>query len=710
MKYYTNFNPCKFNTYIDKKSKKKKNWDFECDDILTLDIEVSSAWITEDGSVIPYHPYEQEVYWNKLTPISLCYIWQFSFNDEVYFGREFKDFLTVLDKLPKNIHFIIYVHNLGYEFTFLQNIFHWEEVFARDSYKVMKCTPLEYPNIEFRCSLFLTRLSLESWGIEIGLPKMVGDLNYDISDITGRTRTPLTPLTEQEMGYCQRDCEVVYKGILKYLGRYKHIDKIPLTQTGEVRKVLKAKIRNDKKTYRKLLKLIPQTPRMYKIMEQTFAGGYTHANFINAGITFKKENDNLPLGYGVAYDFCSSYPAVMVSEKYPMTPFTSDRFNKDRIDEYAYLIKIRFEDMECKTYNHYISYNKAFDFAKDEKGKDIVDIDNGRIINAKGFSIWITELDWKIITKTYKGKYKVLECYSSKKGYLPTCIVEAVLEFYNKKTQYKDVEGYEDIYMQNKQFLNSIFGCEVQKLTPDEIVYDNTLWTKITATREDIRKQIEDLQTNNKGRTYTAYQWGVWITAYGRYNLWKCMQHKEGNKKVDEDVIYCDTDSLKICDEYDFNWYNNEIDEKMKKACEYHNIDFNLTRPKSPDGKERPLGRFEREDDWIEFKTLGAKRYCYRGKKDGKLHLTVSGINKKAVDCLNDDIENFNEETVFDKDNPSVSKKLIIHNNNQPSVIWNEGYDDEYFSEDRYGIVMRPTSYSISIADEYAFLIGLSIC
>lgn len=700
MKNFNTFKVNDFNIYVDNKKNKNKNWEFECDDILTLDIETSSAWIDDDGKVIPYHPFEKESYWNSKIPISLCYIWQFSFNETVYYGRDFKDFLKVLDKLPKNIHFIIWVHNLSFEFEFLQNILHWKDVFARDSHKMMKAISYEYPNIEFRCTLFLTRLSLESWGKKIGLPKMVGDLDYV------KIRTPKTKLTEKELGYCARDCEVVYQGILKFREKYKHICKIPLTQTGEVRKVLKDKLRKDKSAQRKIISLLPKDANMYEIMVEAFAGGYTHANYINSGIAWCK--DNLPNKYGVAYDFCSSYPTVMVCKKYPMTPFQKDVYDKNKIDEFAYLLKVKFTDITPKTYNHYISFSKAFDFEVDEKGKPIVILDNGRIISSKGFTMWLTELDLEIIKKTYNGKMKILECYSSRKGYLPKPIIEAVLEFYVNKTQYKDVEGFEDIYQQSKQYLNSIFGCCVQRMVPDEIIYKDGSWSKIEANSAKIQEEIESLRNDNKGRSYCAYQWGVWITAYGRYNLWKCMTYKDGDRSVDEDVIYSDTDSLKILDEYDFSWYNKEVDEEMKKACDFYGLDYALTRPKDPKGVEHPLGHFEREDDWIEFKTLGAKRYVYRTKKDGVLHLTVSGINKEAVACLEDDINNFDDEFEFDKDNENVKKKFIIHTSEQPSVIWQKGEYDEWKSDDRYGIVMRNTGYSMGIADEYALLIGLS--
>ena len=41
----------------------------------------------------------------------------------------------------------------------------------------------------------LTRLSLATWGEQLGVAKMVGDLDYD------KLRTPLTKLTDKELKY-----------------------------------------------------------------------------------------------------------------------------------------------------------------------------------------------------------------------------------------------------------------------------------------------------------------------------------------------------------------------------------------------------------------------------------------------------------------------------------------------------------------------------
>ena len=104
-----------------------------------------------------------------------------------------------------------------------------------------------------------------------------------------------------------------------------------------------------------------------------------------------------------------------------------------------------------------------------------------------------------------------------------------------------------------------------------------------------------------------------------------------------------DTDSIFVLGKHDFSWYNEEITNKIKKSCEINELDFSRTRPKTPKGIEKPLGIFDSEDSCNEFITLGAKRYVERRDSDNKLHLTVSGINKGAVELLEDNIENFKD-------------------------------------------------------------------
>lgn len=51
--------------------------------------------------------------------------------------------------------------------------------------------------------------------------------------------------------------------------------------------------------------------------------------------------------------------------------------------------------------------------------------------------------------------------------------------------------------------------------------------------------------------------------------------------------------------------------------------------PKDVKGKTRMLGVFDHDADYKEFITQGAKKYAYRDKKYGEIHITVSGVPKE---------------------------------------------------------------------------------
>lgn len=672
----------KYNTYIKRAYSKKQgnSKSIYSDDILTFDIEVSSAWI-ENGKVISYETGKDSEYWNSLEPICISYLWQFSFNDKVYYGRELREFEEVLKDIPNDINIIIWVHNLAYEFHFLINFLKWKTVFARTPHKPMKAIPLDYPNIEFRCSYVLTRLSLRTWGLELGTFKD-SPIDYEL------LRTPKTPLTEEELHYGEQDCIVVYKGIQTYLKRYGHMRDIPLTQTGTVRQVVKDMLTSDPEYVKFIKKLVPQSAGEYKRLMDVFSGGYTHAN--------KKYSGVAQQGYIEHYDFASSYPTVMVAEKYPMGKwidityknFPGEETFKDR----AYIFNLEFTDIVCQTHNTYIQYSKC-------SGSDFV-LDNGRVISASKLKILVTEQDYLTIKETYSWKeMKVLRMYYCGKEYLPRPFVEYILQLYKNKTELKDVEGKEDIYAQSKQYINSMFGMCVTAILQADVKFDGENWSIEELTTEQIEKKLNKLTSwyPREKRYFLSYSWGCWVTAYARRNLWKCIEY------CDSDVLYCDTDSIFVLGKKDFSWYNKEVTNKLKIACESQELDFNTTRPKTIKGKEKPLGIFASEDSCNEFKTLGAKRYVERRISDNKLHLTVSGINKGAVELLDNDIDNFKDGFNFDKDAECVSKQLSTYVTNMPEVIYPDGYISTY----KYGINMRRNGYLLSMTDEYKNLLSL---
>lgn len=649
-----------------------------CNNIFTFDIECSSAWL-ENGKVIGYRKGETNDYWNNLQSLSLCYIWQFSCDGVVYYGRELRDFINVLDDLPKDANIIIWVHNLSYEFMFLSNILTWFKVFARSPHKPMKASSKEYPNIEFRCSYFLTRLSLDAWGKQLGVEKAVGDLDYDI------LRTPLTPLTEKELHYCEQDCLVVEAGIRDYCKTYISQHKIPLTQTGTVRKVVKEMLTADSNYVKFIKKLVPHDAKEYKRLQQVFAGGYTHANQLYSGKLIDEHIEH--------YDFASSYPTVMVAEKYPMSPwyYNGDNTMPDikEFEDTAFIFLLKFSQLNSISFNTYIQASKV-------KGKGF-EFDNGRILHADELEMYVTEQDYLTIMNNYEWEsMEVIRIWRSRKDYLPREFTNYILELYANKTELKDVSGKEDLYLQSKQYINSMYGMCVTAIVQASVELEGDEWYIQPLTEEVVNHKLQQLSHYNprEKRYFLSYSWGCWVTAYARRNLWKCIE------SCDREVLYCDTDSIFVRGKHDFTWYNDEITQKLKVACEVNNLDFNKTRPYTPKGKQKPLGVFDKEDDCIQFKTLGAKRYVER-RVDGSLHLTVSGINKNAVELLNDDINNFKDDFNFDKDADCVTKKLCTYLDNMPTCTYPDGYVSTY----THGINLRRTGYLLSITDEYKNLI-----
>lgn len=236
--------------------------------IYTFDIETTSYLILDD-KVIPAIDYlklnDNE---KKAAQFrAFMYIWTFSINDTVYYGRTWEDlrsFLLRLDFYNPNKK-IVFVHNLAFEFQFLKTVFDFKNVMARKSYKVMRCEMVDY-NIEFHCSYMMSNASLKELPSIFNLPveKKVGDLDYT------KMRTPITKMTKKELGYCEYDCLVVYHYIKRELETYERVDKIPITSTGHVRRELKDRIKDDWDYKNKVNKSINVDPHVYNLLQDAF--------------------------------------------------------------------------------------------------------------------------------------------------------------------------------------------------------------------------------------------------------------------------------------------------------------------------------------------------------------------------------------------------------------------------------------------------------
>ena len=166
--------------------------------------------------------------------------------------------------------------------------------------------------------------------------------------------------------------------------------------------------------------------------------------------------------------------------------------------------------------------------------------------------------------------------------------------------------------------------------------------------------------------------------------------------------MYADTDSAFMSKYVDFTEYNKSQSKLLYDVCTERGIDYQKTCPKNKKGKQSFLGTLTYEEEFTEFKTLGAKRYVERWKCDNELHMTIAGINKEAVSCLHNDISEFKNGVVFDKDEKDVSKLLHTYIDDMPAIKFPDGY----VSHQRRGVNLRPNGYRLKVDKTYDDLLG----
>lgn len=561
---------------------------------------------------------------------AIMYEWTLGLNGAVMIGRTWEEFMQVYKTITSTLktytdrRLVIYIQNLGFEFQFLRKRLEWESVFSIDVRKPIYAVTTE--GVEFRCSYLLSGYSLAMLGKQLRkykVKKMVGDLDYS------KIRHSLTPLTRKEIKYCVNDVRVVMHYIQERIESDGDITKIPYTKTGYVRNYCRNSCmyegRSHKKNgwkyveYSRLMAGLQLEVDEYEQLKRAFQGGFTHANAFYSGKTL----------YNVAsFDFTSSYPAVMISEKFPMSSaqrieITSEEEFRKNLSCYCCLFDLEIGGLESITlYEHPLSASRCFNV------RGAVE-DNGRIVQAEHLSTTVTEQDFYILEHFYKWDYiNVGNFKRYKRGYLPTDFVKAILKLYSDKTTLKGVEGREEDYLRSKEMVNACYGMAVTDICRDEIIYSSEgEWSQENV---DIADALRKYNTSKK--RFLFYPWGVWITAYARKNLFT------GIYEFKDDYIYSDTDSLKVLNvENHMSYiekYNEMVLDKLRRAMKYHGLPYESISPKTNEGVDKPLGVWDYEGTYTRFKTLGAKRYITeKPNKNGELEIsiTVSGVNKHTA-------------------------------------------------------------------------------
>lgn len=657
--------------------------------IYTFDIETTSLFNHGDGwQVFDYS--KPPEYYRECEKVGVMWVWQFGVNDTVYYGRTWDEFTNLLVKLSNPlIKKVVYVHNLKWEFQFLTNLIvkhGWSisHLLARKARTPITFT-IDELNIQFRCSYCLTNLSLEKAGEKYTtVKKAVGDLDYN------KARGYLTDITPDEHYYCEMDCIVLYHIIKHFRAFYGSVERIPYTQTGEVRRAFSQVA---SQTYQNRVRKLHEDVPVYVRLMQALSGGLCHTNRIHACNTY----------YNVgSFDFSSSYPASFCY-KYPMSRFTQVNPKHASIykhDNFAILYTVEYINLECKYYNAYLPSYKAM-------GGVNIRADGGRIFKADKVKMILTDVDFDVVNRAYKfSQLNIIEMFTAVKDYLPRHFLNFMMDLYEQKTALKGIAGREHEYARAKERINALYGANVFSIAKSGATFDPKTgeWnTPPINNREYIQTKLDE-QRNAYTHLFT-YSWGVWCTAIARSRLYNMLI--TANYETDRDSLYYDTDSDKM-----LNWKkhlpiidnaNEETDRVIMEMCKARDIDFERTRPKDKNGKSHPLGYLEFEGEYKIFRACGAKRYAYE-EQNGTIHTVVSGVSKKdGYKALKGNIENFKDGLLFDYD--ECGKLISNYNDDQPAIIFKDYEGKTHFYNDKFGICMQPTTYEMGLTSEYEALI-----
>lgn len=543
------------------------------------------------------------------------YIWQFSvwdgINDKIVIkGRKWGEFTYFIGKIKRMLNLrettriIVWIANMSFEFGFMQHYFEWTDLFAKE-----KLQPLyaRTGGVEFREALTISGGNLAFLAkTYCQTQKMVGDLDYNL------IRNSKTELTAEEEQYCDNDVIILAEFSKFIFDNYIFPQKfIPLTSTAILRHEMKERakgyVRDINILYDEIKRLFPKSREDYiYYMIYLFRGGFVHGRY-NAML---QELNGLD-----SYDLKSSYPATMLREYVPVTPFEDytpkswDDFNECR-NNYCCIMKIRLHGVKSKTAHSIESKSKCIELEKPL-------IDNGRVREAEKMTVMLTELDFEVYDDFYSWEgIEVLSFQIAKRGVLPRYLIDMVYYLFEAKESIDKV-AEAMAYAISKTKINGMYGMTVTRLQFNDICYACHEWQEVEA-----KKSYDEMISNQLLSPF----WGIYITSWSRYTLLHRLM-----KPLADYVVYSDTDSHKFKrDAYtdkvvtDFNAYIMDANKKVAEAYGYNYDIIKKLGTLEWESSPEEMGIIKR------FKAAGAKRYICEYANEGVI-TTIAGLGKKSL-------------------------------------------------------------------------------
>lgn len=608
-------------------------------------------------------------------PQAFMWVWMMQFGPDVtVVGRTWDEYKTLCKAINNwctdhDLHWVVWVHNLSYEFQFLSGIFPVanSDVFAVNPRKVLR---LDIDRMEYRDSYLQTNMSLDAFTHKMGVVhgKLAGELDYE------KLRFPWTPIQADELPYCLNDV----RGLVEAMSAQMEIDgdtlyTIPMTSTGYVRRDVRKSMWP---IVERMVRPLLPTPELYLLLLDAFWGGDTHANRHYVGKL---------LEHIKSVDKASAYPGAQCTDLFPVTRFVHEEASTRALrrcimNRRAFVMRIAIYGIRQK-YSWwgfpYIPHSKC-------QYTEHAVLDNGRILSADRIVLACTDIDFEIVRKEYDfDGLKVLDLYSAQYGRLPKKLTDVVKKYYTAKTELKGVSGQELYYTKSKNKLNSIYGMTAQKPVRPVVEYDGVAFTERQIDRDELPEHLAKAYKS----AFLPYQWAVWTTANVRRSL-KDMQWACGRQGV-----YCDTDCVKYVGNVDFRALNNDIRRKARAAEAF---------AKDPSGKIHYMGFFEQEPEYAEFMTWGAKKYATTYEKGGPITTTIAGVNKKLGGIELEENGGFR----------AFKPGFVFRKAGGTDLIYNDAPDVEPLEIDGHtleitkNVVIMDGGYTLGITAEYAKLLG----
>lgn len=562
---------------------------------------------------------------------AVVYSYALAIDDTIYHARRADEFFPMLEKIAAEMELsldrrlVIYVHNLAYEWQFIKHYMSWDAAFAIASERRV-VRAVSTLGIEFRCSYVLTNKPLAAVGKDVGVQKMVGDIDHTL------IRNSITPLSDEEMGYIDNDVRILIEFERQALAQEggtieQALHSIPITKTGYVRRRMRKAALADPE-YEQLISELTLSEEVYSLARHSFQGGYTHANSMVMG---------QECGETTAVDLASSYPSSMLQFTYPMGSFHSmshHEFTAEELDKCIghihFFVTFEVHGAVSRYPFPYISLSKALSITGPL-------VDNGRVYSATSMTLTMTDVDWQIFRRCYEvDEIEIVDVMVAPAEYLPAAITDPIVAMYGDKTALKGVAGQEVNYRSAKEDINGVYGS----VAMDPVCTDFEFNAECSEFVASIPSTEDALSKHNNSRSrYLFYPWAAWVTAYSRYVLLMTMYDL-----IDAGVtvMYCDTDSIyhkpSPAAQGIIDRVNNEVRERLSAAMHYRwfyatdeEVEDALA-PKDIKGVRHHIGLFEVDGHYDNFKTLGAKRYAV--EKGDQFKITVAGLSKGAASYI----------------------------------------------------------------------------